>query len=92
MEEKEEEQEEESGKNCNSVAIIAEEVLRLRGKMILLINLLLLTGCGCAGESEFYTCDVAKGERKRAKVGKATAIRKYLMWSPCAHESIFFMT
>lgn len=35
--------------------------------MILFISLLLLTGCGRAGESEFYICDVAKRVRKRAE-------------------------
>lgn len=53
VEGKEEEREEESGEKYNSsTSLIAEEVLRLRDKMILLMSLL-LAGCGPAGESGF---------------------------------------
>lgn len=72
------------------ISLRAEVIWRLRGEMMVLISLLLLTGCCPAGESEFYIWDVAKRERGKAKVTKPTAIRKDLMWSHCTHESIFF--
>lgn len=81
------------GKERETVTVLGreEEVWSLWGEMMLMIGLLLLAGCGRAGESEFYICDVAKRVRKKGggKVCKAAAIDKYLMWWPCAHESIF---
>lgn len=73
-----------------NLRLTAERVLKLRDKMMLLMSLLLLTGWSCAGESEFYICDVAKRARKWAKVGQPTATNKDLMWSQCAMKAFLY--
>ena len=45
---------------------------------MLMIGLLLLAGCGRAGESEFCICDVAKRARKRGEDLQSSSHRQIL--------------